>query len=262
VVNFSVQVVTTGQDVDGNNNLDATNALVIGSYDPNDKATSPAGLGTNHQVAPGTELSYRIRFQNTGTASAINVVVRDSLDTDLDIATFKMLGASHNYVLTMDQGRFLAWDFANINLPDSFSNEPASHGYIDFSIRPKANRPLGTVVENSAAIYFDFNPPVLTNTAWITYDVTTEVAPVASVQNRVRIVPHPVGTHATIIYERASGKPWAFELMDLQGRQIYRQEGITGDAFELDRGLIPAGMYLYKVMQSGNLSANGRMLFR
>jgi uncharacterized repeat protein (TIGR01451 family) len=259
---FSVMLATSGQDADGYNNQDATDAIVIGSYDPNDKTASPAGTGTNHQVAPGTELSYRIRFQNTGTASAINIVVRDTLDTDLDITTLKMLGASHPYVLNIDQSRFLAWEFANIHLPDSFSNEPGSHGHIDFSIRPKAGLSSGTVVENSAAIYFDFNAPVITNTAWITYDVTIGTPPMELATGSVRIVPHPVGSHATIVFERTNDQPWAFELTDLQGRTILRQERIAGDSYDLDRGLIPAGMYLYKVMQSGNLSAKGRMLFR
>jgi uncharacterized repeat protein (TIGR01451 family) len=257
---FGANVATTGQDVDGYNNVDATNVIVIGSYDPNDKAVSPAGLGSNHQVTPGTELSYRIRCQNTGTASAINVVVRDTLDTDLDITTFKMLGASHPYVLSIDNGRFLTWDFSNINLPDSFSNEPGSHAHIDYSIRPKANRPLGTVVDNSASIYFDFNAPVLTNNAWITYDVTISTVPSTLTESAIRIYPHPVGSRATVEFQRYAGKSWAFELYDLQGRRLVYEAEITSEIFEFERGSLPAGAYVYKVTAVGNVPKVGRLV--
>lgn len=261
-LNFSGAVATTGQDVDGYNNQEAVNAFVIGSYDPNDKAATPAGVGANHQVLPGTELAYRIRFQNTGTASAINVVVRDTLDLDLDISTFKMLAASHSYTLTMENGRFLIWDFSGINLPDSFSNEPASHGYIDFSIRPKANLPLGTVVDNSAAIYFDFNAPVITNVASITYDLPIGVDPGVTAGSSLRIYPHPVGSKATIAYERVGNRPWALEILDLQGRVVYREGHVTTDTFEWDRGQIQSGLYLYKVTQAGSSPVVGRIVLQ
>ena len=53
--------------------------------------------------------------------------------------------------------------FNNIQLPDSNVNEPASHGFVKFKINQRANNPLGTVIENKAGIYFDFNEAVITN---------------------------------------------------------------------------------------------------
>lgn len=257
---FSAQVTSTGQDIDLYNNSDIATALVIGSFDPNDKAVTPAGEGSNHQVAPGTELSYRIRCQNTGNAAAINVVIRDTLDANLDISTFKMLGSSHSYDLDIQNGRYLSWDFPNINLPDSFSNEPGSHAYIDFSIRPKANRPLGTVVENSAAIYFDFNAPVVTNTAWITYDVTSSAVHPSLPQSAVLIYPHPIGNSATVALQGYAGKPWTFELYDLQGRCLLQSGPIATATYPFERRTLPAGAYVYKVATAGNLPKMGRIL--
>jgi hypothetical protein len=50
-----------------------------------------------------------------------------------------------------------------ILLVDSFTNEPLSHGFLRYHIAQKKDVPLGTKILNRAGIYFDFNPPVMTN---------------------------------------------------------------------------------------------------
>ncbi|MGB8194181.1 MAG: T9SS type A sorting domain-containing protein [Chitinophagaceae bacterium] len=139
--------------------------LVLGSYDPNDKQELHGRSLTATQLQSREYLDYLIRFQNTGNDTAFNVFVRDTLDVKLDWNTFEMIGASHNYNLSIQDGNKLEWYFSNILLPDSNRNEPASHGYIAFRIRPKANLQVGDTIRNTAAIYFDFNQPVQTNVA-------------------------------------------------------------------------------------------------
>ena len=147
---------------------------IVGSYDPNDKLVSPEGFTDNHYVNPGTRMEYTIRFQNTGTFQAFSVVVVDTLSLDLDIETFEMMSASHDYRLdlrtTEDGQNILTWTFPDINLPDSTTNEPESHGYIKFKISPKADLAEGTQVENFADIFFDFNDPIRTNTTLTTFE--------------------------------------------------------------------------------------------
>jgi uncharacterized repeat protein (TIGR01451 family) len=142
---------------------------VIGSFDPNDKSENNAGRVPSSFIAKGEYLQYVIRFQNTGTDTAFNVVVRDTLDARLDWNTLQMVASSHSYRMTIDDGNKLAWNFNGINLPDSNVNEPASHGYIVYRIRPKSTVAANDVIHNTASIYFDFNLPVLTN------DASTEV---------------------------------------------------------------------------------------
>jgi uncharacterized repeat protein (TIGR01451 family) len=144
------------------NNSFVLNDLLIGSFDPNDKIVSPTGIGATGAVYHQQKLNYRINFQNTGTASAINVIVQDDLSPDLDISTFVMEGASHQYTVFIND-RTITWKFLGINLPDSNSAEPLSHGYIEFSIYPHQGLPDGTIIENDASINFDFNDPVITN---------------------------------------------------------------------------------------------------
>lgn len=139
--------------------------LVQGAYDPNDKIELHGRSLTSTQLQAREYLKYMIRFQNTGNDTAFNVYVRDTLDPKLDWNTFEMISASHNYTLSIENGNKLEWYFSNILLPDSNRNEPASHGYIAFRIRPKANLMAGDTIRNTAGIYFDFNQPVQTNVA-------------------------------------------------------------------------------------------------
>ncbi len=137
------------------------------SYDPNDKQVVPFGLTNENLIEKTTELDYTIRFQNTGTIEAVNIVVLDTLSEFLDIETIRLGMVSHDYNFMIDgdaDTRILRFQFDNINLPDSNTNEPASHGFIKFKIKQKANNRIGTVIKNRAAIYFDFNSPIITNT--------------------------------------------------------------------------------------------------
>ncbi|MCB9232406.1 MAG: PKD domain-containing protein [Bacteroidia bacterium] len=139
------------------------NEDIVGSFDPNDKTVSPEGYGSIGGISPADPLlTYRIRFQNTGNDTAFTVVVRDTFSSNLDLTTLNLLGSSHPYLFSIDSGR-AAWTFSNILLPDSNVNEPASHGWVIYQVQQKAGLVHGTQIENSASIYFDFNPPVKTN---------------------------------------------------------------------------------------------------
>lgn len=150
--------------------------VVVGAVDPNDKTEAHAGKIKYALVLAGEQLNYVIRFQNTGTASAINVVIRDTLSDKVNLESFEMLSASHAYTLSIKNGH-LEWTFRNIYLPDSNVNEPASHGYVAFRIKPKTTLLTGDIIPNTASIYFDYNLPVQTNTE-NTFVINNAVLPV------------------------------------------------------------------------------------
>ncbi|MEX1001189.1 MAG: T9SS type A sorting domain-containing protein [Crocinitomicaceae bacterium] len=138
--------------------------VVTGSYDPNDKTGYPLGVGNDHLIEPNGKMDYVIRFQNTGTDTAFTVVIRDTLNADLDIFSVQSGVASHQYTFKMYGPRVLEWTFDNILLPDSTTNEPASNGFVTFTVNQLAGLPDSTEINNTADIYFDFNPPIITNT--------------------------------------------------------------------------------------------------
>ena len=145
-------------DANPADNKDIEKQTVRGSFDPNEKLVTPEG-----GILRTDTLRYQINFQNVGTDTAFNIVVRDTLDTLLDITTLESGASSHPYAFNI-VGRELSWTFANINLPDSNVNEPGSHGFLTFEVRPRSDVSIGAEIENRSAIYFDFNPPVITNT--------------------------------------------------------------------------------------------------
>jgi len=162
-------------EFDGSNNTFTACYEVVNSYDPNDKAVFPLGEGPLGVVPVDQRLTYTIRFQNTGTAEALNVIVTDLLDPGLDVSTFELLSTSHPADVEIRPGPELVFDFPSINLPDSTSDEPGSHGYLVFSIAPEAGIPLGTLVQNEARIYFDYNAPIITNTVMNTFGTPLSV---------------------------------------------------------------------------------------
>ena len=135
------------------------------AYDPNDKQVSPYGYGEDNYALFDDILNYTVRFQNTGNDTAFNIVIRDTIDANLDLGTFELVSSSHEVsTLIREATRIIEFSFENILLADSFINEPLSHGFVKYSILSNGGLNENTPVNNTAGIYFDFNPVVLTNT--------------------------------------------------------------------------------------------------
>ncbi len=161
VLSFTGNITPT-LDVNPVNNSINFNQTVVNGYDPNDLLCMEGDEISTTQI--GDDLTYRIRFQNTGTASAVNISVKTDLDADLDWSTFQPIAASHAYTTTVANGNELTYTFNNINLDDATTNEPGSHGWIFYKIKPKSTVAVGDTFDATASIYFDFNPAVVTNT--------------------------------------------------------------------------------------------------
>lgn len=151
-------------DVDTTNNSKTYCYNVIGSYDPNIKEVYPPGICEPHFISNDQLLNYSVHFQNTGNAEAIHIYVLDTLDSDLNFNSVRIIGNSHPLITELLPGNVLKFRFDNILLPDSISNEPASHGFVIFEVKPLSGLTNGTQIKNDVGIYFDFNPPVYTNT--------------------------------------------------------------------------------------------------
>jgi uncharacterized repeat protein (TIGR01451 family) len=140
------------------------------SYDPNDKLVTPRGIGEEGIISKDETLEYTVRFQNTGNAEAINIKIRDQIDVNLDISSIEILASSHDVQAYIQQNRWLVFQFDSIMLPDSTSNELESHGFVKFSIRINEEVLPNTQIFNTAHIYFDYNPAVITNTVMNTIE--------------------------------------------------------------------------------------------
>jgi Leucine-rich repeat (LRR) protein len=173
-------------DIDTTNNHLTNCFQVRTSFDPNDKLVYPFGTLDSTQKW----LTYTINFQNTGTAEAENIYILDTLDNNLDPGTFQLLATSHNSFVQILEGSIIKFNFPNINLPDINTNEPLSHGYVQYKIKVKDNLSHFTTIENKAYIYFDYNPPVITNTVSNVIDIIN-ITGINKNKPEVSILPNP-----------------------------------------------------------------------
>ncbi|MGH1335205.1 MAG: SprB repeat-containing protein, partial [Aureispira sp.] len=155
-------------DDNSQDNIYNIQQVVVASYDPNDKQVGPYRTGNAWDggaiYQTDNTLDYTIRFQNTGTAPAQFVVIRDTLDVNLLPETVRAITSKHNMDITLENGNVLVFTFNNINLPDSSVSQEQSMGFVHFKIDRVAGLPVGTQISNQAAIYFDYNAPIYTNT--------------------------------------------------------------------------------------------------
>ena len=242
---FDLYICPETGDVDLSNNHIQICAPVVTSYDPNNKVVSPLGVGNTGNIAVNQTMTYTINFQNTGTAPAINIYLMDTIDVStLNMETFNVVATSHNMTdIRVFNGNELRFEFDNINLPDSLSNEPASKGWVTYTIDQMPNLPIGTTIENSASIYFDYNLPVKTNTTLNTiYEPVVSVPEVPVLEgNLAKIYPNPTATEFTV--ELTQDQVGVYRLFDLTGKQV--QTGRINNGLErLEVQHLQSGMYL------------------
>ncbi|MDX2133830.1 MAG: hypothetical protein SFV52_03560 [Saprospiraceae bacterium] len=237
----------------------------IGSYDPNDKQALPAGYGTEQFIEKNTNIDYMIRFQNTGTDTAYRVVILDTLSGALDAGKVRPGASSHDYRLEVLDGGILKFVFENILLPDSNVNLAGSQGFVQFRAPQTPDNPDGTVIENTGAIYFDFNAPVITNTTRHTVGsrfITTGVFYQAPRQANLRVFPNPAADR--IFFEAASvpAAPMSLRFTDAQGRTVRE---IQAHRFPVEvncSGFTP-GLYFFQISDAaGGLLWSGRVVVK
>jgi len=246
-----------------------------GSYDPNDKTGYPLGYTNNHYIQPNSTIDYRIRFQNTGTDTAIFISILDTISPYLDLSTLNMGVASHAYTLqimpsTLSGEQVLRFQFNPIYLPDSNVNEPASNGFIHYSIAQKPNLPNGTIINNSASIYFDYNAPVKTNTTLHTVCdnclpqniIITHLDQTFSSSHSVITVPNPFSDRTRIVLEGYTGlsSNLSLEVYDVMGRLQTKIEANNEAQFTVQRGEMPTGIYFFRIRENGQLLQSGRLM--
>lgn len=230
---------------------------VVASYDPNDKTAFLDGKPEASKIAPDKSLEYLIRFQNTGTDTAFNIVITDTLTTLLDPGSVVPGASSHPYTFSLRDGKVLVFSFNDILLPDSNTNEAASHGFVKFSIKQKAGNPLGVFLKNKAAIFFDFNDPVITNetSLVISNSVGTQEP---SELFQAQVWPIPASESVTIQTPGSAILGW--KLMDATGK-VQQSGGKAASEFILQRRGLPAGIYWCQIRLENGGFAVGRVAF-
>ncbi len=237
---FPVNYTATG-DSDVSNNTDTICGVVLNSYDPNDKQSSqPAQIDPSVQ----DKFTYLIRFQNDGNFNAVNVVVVDSIDVNLDLSTFNILESKHNVVTTIDPvSRVITFNFQNCNLTPFSTDSAASQGFVSFEIMENVGNGIGTSIENTASIYFDFNPAIVTNT---TVSVNNVLSISESIQSTTVLFPVPAENELNVKNSSAE----SYSIVSLNGQQL-SSGNITSEG-KIDVSLLSSGVYLLQLVNDNS----------
>jgi uncharacterized repeat protein (TIGR01451 family) len=224
------------------NNVQVAAAVVLGSYDPNDKLLSPAAMSPTQLQDPAARIEYTIRFQNTGTYLAERVVILDTLPEGLILESIQFLASSHpnNWYLT---GGVLHVIHNDIMLPDSTSDEANSHGFIRFSIKPEPTLPNGSTISNIAHIVFDFNEPIITPPAVFTVDVLASVNDVQ--RGTMNLWPNPTRDVLRLTSREGALSNEPCVVRDLTGRTVLTTNTDAGG--DLNVNTLAKGAYTVQV---------------
>jgi uncharacterized repeat protein (TIGR01451 family) len=236
---FTLIIEPIAGDQDPVNNVFIFCDTIQSSYDPNFKSVMPEGVGSEGFISPNTELTYTIHFQNTGTATAENIFLLDTLDTDLNITTFRPFISSHPVMFDVI-GNIVKFSFNNIQLPDSATNEAQSMGFVSYAIELDQNLIEGSQITNEAGIYFDFNSVVMTNQTLNTVDLNLEVEAPEIIASAFEIFPNPAWNNVTLKFFEASGD---LIIRNITGGSVLNKK-IDAKEMGLDISMLPSGIYL------------------
>jgi uncharacterized repeat protein (TIGR01451 family) len=239
--------------------------MVTASFDPNDKRAVPEGFGNEHFITKNTDLEYTIRFQNMGSDTAFSVVIKDTLPTQLDALTIVPGASSHPYAFDLTDRGVARFVFENINLPNENADKEGSNGFVKFTIKQRRDLPLNTVINNKAALYFDFNDPVLTNMVfhtigenWLFMIPTKENV---LTQTDIKVYPNPFNS-STTIEVGGEYRALTFTVFDVSGRQL-RHEIFNENVLHFERNNLLNGFYIYQIKdETGHILSNGKIIIQ
>jgi hypothetical protein len=257
-------------EADGDPFVDTDCQSIVGSTESNTKLAFPLGYKTDHLIEPNTDLEYMIRFQNVGTDTAFNLVIRDTLSAFLEPTSVEFGASSHPYRAEFVGNNILKFTFTAIRLPDSTLNAAASQGFVKFRIRQKPNLALGTKILNRAAVFFDFNRPILTASTFHTVGSNFLVSAIVDRPKTdgipIKVYPNPFTESAVFELEQTDNiftplsKNSVFKLFDATGRVI-RTTHFEGNQLRFERESLSSGMYFFTIENSGK-RGSGKLIIQ
>ena len=245
---LSYTATANGLDTDEtpDDNTFTLSQQVFNSFDPNDKTCLEGAIINPSNI--GKYVHYKIRFENTGTFAAQNIVVKDMIDTTkFDLATLQMTDASHSCVTRITNPNKVEFIFENINLPfDDATND----GYVVFKIKTKPTLVVGNIISNSANIYFDYNFPIVTNTATSTFSVLQNDT--FEFDNYFTIYPNPVDEVLNLTTKQET-EVYSLTIYNLLGQQV---QTTTNPNDTVDVSSLKTGNYIVKVLTDKGVSSS------
>ncbi|OWP83064.1 hypothetical protein BWK59_12510, partial [Flavobacterium davisii] len=238
VLNYTATISTAHTDELPSDNSFTLNQTVVNSFDPNDITCLEGATVSSAKV--GDYVHYMIRFENTGSANATNIVVKDVVNSaKYDVNSIVPINGSHDFY-TRINGDNVEFIFENINLPFT---DATNDGYVSFKIKTKASLVTGDTFSKNANIYFDYNFPITTNT------VTTTIAALANQDfefgTYFNLFPNPASSYLNI-ETKADIELYSVQVYNALGQLVLVQPQ-TQNTKTIDVSSLTTGNYFIKI---------------
>ncbi|WP_293891652.1 fibronectin type III domain-containing protein [Flavobacterium sp.] len=255
----SISISAPANDINLTNNANSNSQIVVNSYDPNDKMESHGKNIPFSSFAQDDYFFYTIRFQNNGTANAIDVRIEDVLDSQINETTVRMVSASHNYTLKKVNNQ-LVWEFKNIHLPPSSVNQNGSVGYLQFKVQLNPGFQAGDIIPNNASIFFDSNPAIVTNTFSTKFTVPLSVADFDSTS--LVLYPNPAKNTVQIGLVNTNVQINKVVFYDILGKAIKAVSSVATEGIIVDVSDLAKGVYLIEITLDSNLKLTKKLVIQ
>lgn len=229
--------IFTDNDVNEDNNKAILSQRVINSFDPNDKKCLEGEIIPPSKI--GEFVHYQVRFENVGSADAVNVIVRDTIDTSsFEITSLIPIDGSHDFSTRIRNDSIVEFYFENINLPFDDEN---NDGYVCFKLKTSNNLILGSTLENKAEIFFDYNHPIVTNTYLMTVDSSFFLNTSEVNQNLLIAYPNPIRQGANLYVRTLKDGKFDYSIYNVAGELV--KEGVFYNSLSLPTNGFSRGLY-------------------
>lgn len=255
----TVSITSSGNDINLTNNSNNNTQIAVNSFDPNDKLESRGKTIPFNQFTQDDYFFYTIRFQNNGTADAIDVRIEDLLNAKIDESTVLMISASHNYTLKRVNNQ-LVWEFKNIFLTPSSLNESGSKGYVQFKVKLKPGFQAGDIIPNNASIYFDTNPAIVTATFNTKFTLPLGVSEFNS--NSLVMHPNPAQNIVQLDLINTNEQISKVVLYDLLGKTVKTMTTSPTESLSVDVSDLARGMYLVEITSENKFKVTKKLLLK
>ena len=259
VLTDSVSISAPANDINLTNNSNTNSQIVVNSYDPNDKMESRGKTIPFNTFAQDDYFFYTIRFQNNGTANAIDVRIEDLLNSQINATTVLMVSSSHNYTLKRINNQ-LVWDFKNIFLSPASVNENSSKGFVQFKVKLNPGFQAGDIIPNNASIYFDSNPAIVTATFNSKFTMPLGVADYDS--DNLLLYPNPAHSTVQIDLVNTGEQLQKIVFYDLVGKTVKSVMILDTNNLIVDVSDLAKGVYLVEMSTVTNLKMTRKLIIQ
>lgn len=141
-------------------------------------------------------------------------------------------------------------------LPDSGTDMAGSNGYVSFKVKTKTNLTPLTVINNTAGIYFDFNPPIITNTTADTIQMPIITSKLERANTYfITAKPNPTDNNVVFSFSNDVNETANLIISTLDGKIVFNKSSITSKD-NINIACLSPGIYFCHIASerySGNI---------